>query len=188
MRPLEATMPVLAAKPVINNEHFAVMWGDEFITANPPRLQQIVDVHKKYGGGVISGVRIESRDDVSRYGIADMDKVEDGVFRINKIVEKPMPEEAPSNLATHGAYILPPEVFGIIENLQPTKGGEIWLVDAINQLIKNGYPMYACEIQNGKYYDTGNKTEYLKTVIEFALNHPDYSSDIKEYIKNLNLN
>lgn len=181
-------MPVLAAKPMIGDEHFAVMWGDEFITANPPRLKQIIDVHKKFGGGVISGVRIESRDDVSRYGIADMDKVEDGVFRIKKIVEKPMPDEAPSNLATHGAYILPPETFGIIENLKPSKGGEIWLVDAINELIKNGYPMYACEIKNGKYYDTGNKTEYLKTVIEFALNHPDYSKDIREYIKNLKLN
>jgi len=180
-------MPVLAARPVIGDENFAVMWGDEFITANPPRLQQIIDVHKKYGGGVISGVRIESLDDVSRYGIADMDKIEDGVFRINKIVEKPLPSEAPSNLATHGAYILPPETFDIIKNLQPSKGGEIWLVDAINQLIKNGYPMYACEIKNGKYYDTGNKTEYLKTVIEFALNHPDYSKDIREYIKNLKL-
>ena len=164
------------------------MWGDEFITANPPRLQQIIDVHEKYGGGVISGVRIESKDDVTRYGIADMEKVEDGIFRIKKIVEKPLPEEAPSNLATHGAYILPPQVFGIIENLQPSKGGEIWLVDAINKLIQEGYPMYACEIKNGKYYDTGNKTEYLKTVIEFALNHPDYSEDIREYIKNLKLN
>ena len=117
-----------------------------------------------------------------------MEPVEDGVFRIKKIVEKPLPEEAPSNLATHGAYILPPQVFGIIENLQPSKGGEIWLVDAINKLIQEGYPMYACEIKNGKYYDTGNKTEYLKTVIEFALNHPDYSKDIREYIKNLKLN
>lgn len=181
-------MPVLAAKPVIGDEHFAVMWGDEFITADPPRLQQIIDVHKKYGGGVISGVRIESKDDVTRYGIADMEKVEDGIFRINRIVEKPLPEEAPSNLATHGAYILPPQVFEIIENLQPSKGGEIWLVDAINKLISNGYPMYACEIKNGKYYDTGNKTEYLKTVIEFALNHPDYSEEIKKYIKKLKLN
>ena len=180
-------MPVMAARPVIGNEHFAVMWGDEFITANPPRLQQIIDVHNKFGGAVISGVRIESKDDVSRYGIADMEKVEDGVFRIKKIVEKPMPEEAPSNLATHGAYILPPEIFAIIEKLEPSKGGEIWLVDAINKLIQNGYPVYACEIKNGKYYDTGNKTEYLKTVIEFALNHPDYAKDIKEYIKGLKL-
>ena len=180
-------LAVMAARPVIGNEHFAVMWGDEFIFANPPRLKQIIDVHKKYGGIVISGVRIESKDDVSRYGIADMEPVEDGIFRIKKIVEKPMPEEAPSNLATHGAYILPPEIFDIIEKLKPSKGGEIWLIDAINQLIDQGYPVYGCEIKNGKYYDTGNKTEYLKTVIEFALNHPDFSKDIKEYIKSLKL-
>jgi len=180
-------LAVMAARPVIGNEHFAVMWGDEFIAANPPRLKQIIDVHNKYGGIVISGVRIESKDDVSRYGIADMDPVEDGIFKIKKIVEKPMPEEAPSNLATHGAYILPPEIFGIIENLKPSKGGEIWLIDAINKLIDQGYPVYGCEIKNGKYYDTGNKTEYLKTVIEFALNHPDFSKDIKEYIKGLKL-
>jgi UTP--glucose-1-phosphate uridylyltransferase len=179
-------MPVLAAKTAVCNEDFAVMWGDEFIMANPPRLKQIIDVHDKYGGAVISAVRIESKDDVSRYGIADMEKVEDGIFRIKKIVEKPMPEEAPSNLATHGAYILPPDIFNIIENLKP-RNGEIWLVDAINQLIDNGYPVYACEIKNGKYYDTGNKTEYLKTVIEFALNHPDFSKEIKEYIKGLKL-
>jgi UTP--glucose-1-phosphate uridylyltransferase len=179
-------MPVLAAKTAVCDEHFAVMWGDEFIMADPPRLKQVIDVHKKYGGAVISAVRIESKDDVSRYGIADMEKVEDGIFRIKKIVEKPMPQEAPSNLATHGAYILPPEIFKIIENLAP-RNGEIWLVDAINKLIENGYPVYGCQIQNGKYYDTGNKAEYLKTVIEFALNHPDYSGEIKEYIKNLQL-
>jgi UTP--glucose-1-phosphate uridylyltransferase len=180
-------MPVLAAKTAVCDEDFAVMWGDEFIMANPPRLKQIIDVHKKYGGAVISAVRIESKDDVSRYGIADMELVEDGIFRIKKIVEKPMPDQAPSNLATHGAYILPPEIFSIIENLAP-RNGEVWLVDAINELIRSGYPVYGCEIKNGKYYDTGNKTEYLKTVIEFALNHPDYSEEIKKYIKNLKLN
>ncbi len=179
-------LPVLAAKTAIGNESFAVMWGDEFIMANPPRLRQIINVHEKYGGAVISAVRIESKDDVSRYGIADMEPVEDGIFKIKKIVEKPLPNEAPSNLATHGAYILPSEIFAILENLKP-RNGEVWLVDAINQLIETGYPVYGCEIKNGKYYDTGNKTEYLKTVIEFALNHPEFSKDIKEYIKNLRL-
>jgi UTP--glucose-1-phosphate uridylyltransferase len=115
-----------------------------------------------------------------------MEQVEKGIFRIKKIVEKPLPEEAPSNLATHGAYILPPEIFGIIEKLEP-RNGEIWLVDAINNLIESGYPVYGCEVQNGKYYDTGNKTEYLKTVIEFALSHPDFSKEIKDYLKNLKL-
>lgn len=179
-------LPVLAAKTAVGNENFAVMWGDEFIKANPPRLKQIIDVYQKYGGAVISSVRIESKDDVTRYGIADMELLENGVFRIKKIVEKPMPEQAPSNLATHGAYILPPKIFDIIKNLAP-RNGEIWLVDAINELIGQGYPVYGCEIKNGKYYDTGNKIEYLKTVIEFAINHPDFSQEIKEYIKSLKL-
>lgn len=180
-------MAVLAARPAVESENFAVMWGDEFIMANPPRLAQIIDVYKKYRGAVISAVRINSDDQLSRYGIADMEKVENNVFRIKKIVEKPMPTEAPSNLAAHGAYILPPEIFNIIASLKPGKGGEIWLVEAINKLIETGYPVYGCEIKNGKYYDTGNKIEYLKTVIEFALEHPEFSKEIKEYIKNLKL-
>ena len=180
-------MPVLTAKPLIGKEFFAVMWGDEFIMSDPPRLAQMIEAHKKYGGAVISAVRIESQDDISRYGIADMEKVEDNIFRIKKIVEKPIPQDAPSNLATHGAYILPAEIFGIIKNLKPGRGNEIWLVEAINELIASGFPVFGCEIKNGKYYDTGNKTEYLKTVIEFALNHPDFSQEIKQYIKTLKL-
>jgi len=180
-------VPILSAESVIDNEPFVVLWGDEFIYAEPPRLKQMLDVYEKYKGAVISGVRIESKDSLSRYGIADLEPIEDGVSKIKKIVEKPLPQDAPSNLATHGAYILPPEIFGIIKNLKPGKDGEIWLVDAINQLIKTGYPVYACEIKNSKYYDTGNKLEYLKTVVEFALRHPDFNNEFRNYLKGLKL-
>lgn len=180
-------IPIMAARPVIDNEFFAVMWGDEFIAANPPRLAQMIEVFKKYKGAVISAVRIETKDQLSRYGIADTEKVEGNVFKIKRIVEKPLPSEAPSNLATHGAYILPPEIFEIIQKLKPGKDGELWLVDAINELIRSGYPVFGCEIKNAKYYDTGNKVEYLKTVVEFALRHPDFSKEIKDYLKKLEL-
>lgn len=180
-------IPVLMAKSVIDKEPFAVLWGDEFIVANPPRLAQMIEVYEKYKGVVISAVRIEKKAQLSRYGIADIEVIEKNIFKIKKIVEKPLPDEAPSNLATHGAYILPPEIFDIIEKLKPGEGEEIWLVDAINKLISNNYPVYACEIINGKYYDTGNKLEYLKTVAEFALSHPDFSESFKEYLKNLKL-
>ena len=181
--------PALCAEPAIENEPFVVIWGDEFIYAQPPRLKQMIDVYEKYGGIVISGVRIENKADVSRYGIADIEPVgkEKNVFKIKSIVEKPKPEEAPSNLATHGAYILPPEIFKAIRSLKPGKGGEIWLVDAINVLHRKGIPVYACEIQNGKYYDTGNKLEYLKTVIEFALKNPDINGEFREYLKKLKI-
>jgi UTP--glucose-1-phosphate uridylyltransferase len=176
-------MPIISAQPLIGEESFALLWGDEFIHANPPRLAQMLEVYEKYKGVVISGVRIESKDALSRYGIADLEPVEGNVSKIKRLVEKPLPAEAPSNLATHGAYILPPEIFGIIRNLKPGKGGEIWLADALNELIKIGWPVYACEIKNAVYYDTGNKLEYLKTVVDFALKHPEVKDGFERYLK-----
>jgi UTP--glucose-1-phosphate uridylyltransferase len=179
--------PVLSAEPAIEDEPFAVLWGDEFIYAEPPRLSQMIKVYEKYGGIVISGVRIDKKEDLGRYGIADVTKVEGNVYKINSIVEKPDPEKAPSNLATHGAYILPPEIFSALKNVKPTKGKEIWLVDAINLLKEQGIPLYAVEIENGKYYDTGNKLEYMKTVVELGLKHPDINGEFKKFLKDLEL-
>ncbi|HBB76443.1 MAG: UTP--glucose-1-phosphate uridylyltransferase [Candidatus Levybacteria bacterium RIFOXYA1_FULL_41_10] len=179
--------PVLSAEPVIEDEPFAVIWGDEFIYSDPPRLKQMIDVHEKYGGVVISGVKIEKKEDLKRYGIAEIEPVEGNVYKIKQIVEKPDPENAPSNLATHGAYILPPEIFGALKEVAPGQGGEIWLVDAINLLRDRGVPIYAVEIQNGKYYDTGDKIEYMKTVVELALKHPDINGKFREFLKNLDL-
>ncbi len=179
--------PVLSAEPVIGKEPFAVVWGDEFIFSEPPRLAQMIAVWEKYGGVVISGLRIEEKEKLSRYGMADIEPVKDNVYKIKRIVEKPKPDEAPSNLALLGAYILPPEIFGALREIKPGKGGEIWLVDAINRLKEQGVPLYACEIENGKYYDTGNKIEYMKTVVEFGLRHPEIKEEFKEYLESLKL-
>jgi len=178
--------PVLCAKNVIGNEPFAVLWGDEFIYSKPPRLKQMIEVYEKYGKPVISGVRIKDKKDLSRYGIAQVKPLHDNVYQVIDIVEKPDPNLAPSNLAAHGAYILPPEIFPIIENLKPGKGGELWLPEAIDQLIKTE-DVLVCEIKDGKYYDTGDKYEYLKTVIEFALEHPDLNGNLRSYLKSLKL-
>ena len=177
--------PVLAGESVIEDEPFAVLWGDEFILSEPPRLKQMIEVHEKYGGMVISGVKIENKEDLKRYGIADLEPVEGNVFKIKKIVEKPDPDSAPSNIATHGAYILPPEIFAALRSLEAGAGGEIWLVDAINKLKEEGVPLYAVVVENGRYYDTGNKLEYMKTAIELALVHPEVGEDLKKYLKEL---
>jgi len=179
--------PILSAEPAIEDEPFAVLWGDEFIYSTPPRLKQMIDVYEKYGGIVISGVRIKKKEDLKRYGIADVTQVEGNVYKINAIVEKPEPDQAPSNLATHGGYILPPEIFEALRHQAPGKGGEIWLTDAINILKNQGVPVFAVEIKDAKYYDTGNKLEYMKTVIELGLKHPDINGELRQFLKELDL-
>jgi len=179
--------PILAAEALIEDEPFAVLWGDEFIHSHPPRLKQMINFYDKYPGVIISGVRIDKKEDLERYGIADVERVKDNLFKIKKIVEKPKLGEAPSNIAAHGAYILPPEVFSALKAVKPGRGGEIWLVDAINLLKDQGMPIYAVEIENGKYYDTGNKIEYLKTVVEMALSHPDINGEFKHFLKSLKI-
>ena len=177
--------PVLNARMVIGDEPFAILWGDEFIHSDPPRLKQMMDVWEKYGKANISAVRVPESA-VEKYGIADVSDVAPNVFKINALVEKPKPGEAPSNLAAHGAYIMPPRLFEILENTPLGKGGELWLADAISQLAKEE-DVYAVEIQNGKYYDTGNKLEYLKTVVEFGLKHPELNGDFRDFLKGLPL-
>lgn len=174
--------PVLTAKHIVGEEPFAVLWGDEFIHADPPRLKQMVDVYQEYKKSVISAVRISTPEDVSKYGIADVETVKGTVHRIKQIVEKPKPEEAPSNLAAHGAYILTPAIFAHLKSLKPGKGGELWLVDAINSLA-NVDDVYAKEIENGEYYDTGNKFDYLRANIEFALQRDDLKDKLLAYLR-----
>jgi len=177
--------PVLNAREVIGDEPFAVIWGDEFIHSDPPRLKQMIDAWNKYGVPNISGVRVPENV-VNRYGIIDISPVEENVYKINRMVEKPSPEQAPSNLAAIGAYILPPRIFELLEQAKPGKGGEIWLPEAINALAAE-QDVYAVEIQNGKYYDTGNKLEYLKAVVEFGLKHEDLRTDFTDFLKQLPL-
>lgn len=178
--------PVLNAESIIGNEPFVVLWGDEFIHANPPRLEQMIETFEKFQEPIISGVRIEDRKKLSRYGIGKIKDVEPNVFEIEEIVEKPEPDQAPSNLALLGAYILTPDIFEALRTLEPGKSKEIWLVDAINKL-KNNHKIYAREIADGRYYDGGSKLEYLKANIDFALKRDDIKEELGNYIKSLNL-
>lgn len=179
-------VPVLNAEHIIGNEPFVVMWGDEFIHAEPGRLSQMMRVYEEKESSVISGVKIENKADVSRYGIADTDTLDKDVFQIKRIVEKPKPADAPSQYAVHGAYLLMPEIFDHLKKIKPGKGNEIWLVDAINALAKE-QPVWGKLIANARYYDTGNKAEYVKANIEFGLKHPEVREELTRYLKNLSL-
>ena len=176
--------PVISAKHLVENEPFAVIWGDEFIHSQPPRLKQLLDTFEKYQASVISGVKIEKKEDLAKYGIADIEKVEGNVYKIKKIIEKPDPKEAPSDIATHGAYVFTPSIFEHLENLKPGKGGELWLPEAIDSLIKKE-PVYAVIIENGRYYDIGNKKGFIEANIEFGLKDPDIKEDLGRFIKKL---
>lgn len=183
--PLGNGHAVLVAKDVVGDEPFLVMWGDEFFSANPPAVTQLIEAYEKYETPVIAGVRIE-KEDLAKYGIADVKHVEENIFKINKIVEKPDADSAPSDLATHGNYLFTPDIFDILENLKSSKSGEIWIADAIDELIKKR-DVYAVELKNAKYYDCGSKIGYLRAVVDHGLGHPDIKDEFREYLRRLEL-
>lgn len=178
--------PIKNAQSIIGDEPFAVLWGDEFIYSDvKPRLAQCLAVFEEFGDPVISGVRIDKKEDLSRYGIAELEPVRGRISKIKRIVEKPKPEEAPSSIATHGCYVLTPDIFEVLNTQKPGTGGEYYLPEAIDELRRRGRSIYACEIEGGRYYDTGNKIEYMKTVVEFGLKHPEINGEFREYLKKL---
>ncbi len=178
--------PVIAAKHIVEDEPFAVVWGDEFIYAEPPRLKQLLDVYEKYQGSVISGVKIADKAALSKYGIAQVKQVEGNIYQVERIVEKPNPDEAPSDIATHGAYVFTPSIWQYLDALQPGKSNELWLADAIGELIKNE-PVYTVLVDNARYYDVGDKLGFIEANIEFGLKREGVAEALKEYLKKLEL-
>lgn len=175
--------PVLNARHLIGDEPFAVLWGDQFTWATVPRLKQCIEVYENFQSPVLSAVRLNKPDDSRRYGMFDVeDAGSQGTFKMKGFVEKPEPQDAPSDLLADGGYILTPDIFEELENLTPGKGNEIWLADAIERLSRRRQ-FYVREVQDGTYYDTGNKLEYLKTVVDFGLKHNDLKDDFREYLK-----
>lgn len=177
--------PVKNVQHLIGDEPFAVLWGDEFIYSDPPRLKQCIEVYEKYGDPVISGIEMGHDADLSRYGIADLEKVgdRDNVFKIKKIIEKPDKGQEPSRVAVHGAYILTPDIFEVLDEQKPGTGGEYYLPEAIDELRQRGRSIYTCVVRGGRYYDTGNKLEYLKTIVDFAMDHEELGEDFTSYLR-----
>ncbi|BDZ70528.1 UTP--glucose-1-phosphate uridylyltransferase GalU [Methanobacterium petrolearium] len=170
---------ILCAKKHIDGQPFAVLLGDTISQSSVPCTQQLLDVHEKYDSSAIAIERVP-RDKIERYGIIKGQEVEDSVYKIEDMVEKPRPEEAPSDLAITGRYVLDPEIFDHIEDVPPGVGGEIQLTDAMRQLDS----IYG-HIFDGKIYDIGNNVEWLKSSLEIALQDPDVNGELREYLKNI---
>jgi len=175
--------PVLCAKPIVGNEPFAVMWGDEFFyTPRKSQLQQLIGVFEKYGDPVITTCKVDA-DGTNKYGIIDGLEVEKGVYQVKTIVEKPGPEKAPSRLASLGGFVLTPDIFDALEHTKLGKGGELWLADANAKVLKKR-PIYA-KLIDGEYYDTGSKLGYLRANVDFALRDPKLGKEFRKYLKSV---
>ncbi len=170
---------ILCAKKHIDGQPFAVLLGDTITQSTVPCTRQLLDVHEKYDASAIAIEKVP-RDKIHRYGIIKGQQVEDSVYKIEDMVEKPRPEDAPSDLAITGRYVLESDIFDHIENVPPGVGGEIQLTDAMRRLDK----IYG-QVFNGKMYDIGNNVEWLKSSLEIALQDPEVSDELREYLKNI---
>ena len=168
------------AKSFIGDEPFAVLLGDDIVDASTPCLKQMIDAYDEYKTTVL-GVQEVARENLDKYGILDVKHIEDRVYKVKDMVEKPSIEEAPSNIAILGRYIITPEIFNILENQAPGKGGEIQLTDAL-QTLATKEAIYAYNFE-GRRYDVGDKLGFLEATVDFALKRPELRDDFIEFLK-----
>lgn len=170
------------AKSFVGDEPFAVMLGDDVVDAEVPCLKQLINCYDEYKTSIL-GVQQVEKSQVSKYGIVKSLDIEKGVYKVKDLVEKPSVEEAPSNIAILGRYILMPDIFKVLEKTKPGKGDEIQLTDALKNLLGH-QAIYAYEF-NGRRYDVGDKFGYLQATVEMALKREDLREPFMEYLLNL---
>ena len=185
--PLGLGHAVLVTADLVGNEPFAVILADDVIDATPPALKQMIDVFERVGGPVLAVERVPE-DQVSSYGIVDIDASANlgaGVYAVNDLVEKPARADAPSNLAIIGRYLLTPDIFPALRETASDRTGEIQLTNGLRRLLRQRR-IFACEVE-GTRHDTGNKLGYLQAVVYFALRRPDLSEQFRSYLRTTNI-
>lgn len=176
---------MLTAKNVVGNEPFVVLFGDDFMVATPSRTKQLIEAYDKYESIILGGINDKNPEDASKYAFAKGEEIGNNTVKIETLIEKPGAENKPSDLAIVSGFVFPPEIFEALESCQTESGKELGYVDGVNELQKSGIDAYALEIQNARYYDCGNVTEYLKTNVEIALGREDINEEFGEFIKNV---
>ena len=171
---------VLCAKPAVGNEPFAVILADDLIDGNPPVMQQMAELYNQHSCSIL-GVEDVQPSETASYGIVDAEPISTDALQLKGIVEKPQPEDAPSNLAVVGRYILTPRIFECLENVKPGKGGEIQLTDGIAALMQ--YEKVLAYRFKGKRYDCGSKFGYVKANVEYAIRHKEIGAEFTEYLR-----
>ena len=175
---------ILCAQNLIGDEPFSIILSDDIIDAKVPVMKQMIKIYKKYRYSILAVQKVKD-EDISKYGIIKGIEIEKGIYKIEDLVEKPGLEEAPSNLAIIGRYILTPRIFDFLKETKPGKGGEIQLTDAIKSLLSI-QPVYALEFE-GTRYDGGNKLELLEAQITFGLKNEELKKGLLNFIQNINL-
>ncbi|HSX07836.1 MAG TPA: UTP--glucose-1-phosphate uridylyltransferase [Candidatus Saccharimonadales bacterium] len=186
--PYGTATPVLNAAHLVGNEPFIYCFADDLTVATPNAFGQMIALYEEFQASILPCIRIEDDKEFTRYGILGGQQVRDGVLKLDSIKEKPGRAAAPSNLASVGGYLLTPEVFKYVERaLQTlTPGKEFFMTDDILQpMLADGKALYGCEIKNSTRYDTGDKLEYLKTVISFALKRDDIGPEFREFLRSI---
>ena len=185
--PLGLGHAVLVARELVGDEPFAVILADDVIDASPPGIKQLIDVFAQVGGPVLAVERVP-RDDISNYGVIAVEpsaNLGSGVYQVRDLVEKPRREDAPSDLAIIGRYVLTPDIFPALATTKSDRTGEIQLTNGLRELLKSR-PIYACEVK-GVRHDTGNKLGFLKAVVYFALKRQDLGDKFSAYLASLDL-
>lgn len=178
--------PLINAEHLVSNEPFIFAFADDFVSAKPCRFKQLVDTYAAEGGSVLSCIRTDDEADYSKYGFVVGDESKPSLTKMTKIIEKPGSYEAVgSNLASVSGYLFEPILFKYLhEDLKSLQDGQEFIMQpAMQRMAKDGHNIWGLEIKNGQYYDTGNKKEYVKTVIDFALHRDDIKDDILRHIK-----
>jgi UTP--glucose-1-phosphate uridylyltransferase len=180
--------PILNARTIMGDDPFMVFWGDDFIDAEPSRAKQLIQAYEKYNSVILGGMKARNNDDYKKYGFAGGEEIEPGVIKVSKILEKPgSPENSPSDTAIISGYVYTPEIYDALEEAAKTlpEGEELVYTLGVEKLINQGIAVHAVELKDAIYRDTGNKLEYLKTVVEYGLKHEEISDDFKEYLDKL---
>jgi UTP--glucose-1-phosphate uridylyltransferase len=179
----------MRARELVGQEPFAVILSDDVIDGETPCLRQLLDIYDFFGASVVALMEVP-REQISAYGVVDAEPVDHNgaknrLYRIRNLVEKPKPQDAPSNLAIIGRYILVPEIFKSLESIGPGAGGEIQLTDALKHLLRNR-PIYGYKFE-GKRFDAGDKLGFLQATVEYALKRGELGPQFRNYLKNLAL-
>ena len=179
--------PLMNVRHLIGDEPFIYIWSDDFIVASPSRVKQMIAIYEKYNCSVLGGIRAKTDEDYTRYGFAGGEEIENGIIDVKTVIEKPGRDNAPSDLATVSGFLFTSDIFDyldqVLEDLEP--GTEFYYNDALKLMLADKKRILAAEIKGGKYYDTGNKLEYMKTVVEFALKHEDIKDEFKKFLREL---